>query len=206
MVNLKEMLSKDYFVNYCSQIKIYFLLALILLIVGFVIGWAFNGVLKPYLDEIIQDMLNSSPSNVIDFQSLFFNNVKVNILIILGGILFSIFSVYNLILNGALMGYVVSMVPVVKAVLFMVPHGIFEIPAILLAGSTAFMITHVIVRCIRGIFSKKLTLKGEFSKSRNLIETIVVSIILVVILLVIAAFIEANITEGLGKFILSFIS
>ena len=203
MVNLKEMLSKDYFMNYCSQIKIYFLLALILLIVGFVIGWAFNGVLKPYLDEIIQDMLNSSPSNVIDFQSLFFNNLRVNILIILGGILFSIFSIFSLFINGVMIGYVATIVPFTKFLVYIVPHGIFEIPSFLLATTTAFMITHVIIRCIKGIFSKDLTMKGEFSKSRNLIETIGVSIILVMILVLIAAVIEVYFTKEFATFILS---
>ena len=203
MVNLKEMLSKDYFMNYCSQIKIYFLLALILLIVGFVIGWAFNGVLKPYLDEIIQDMLNSSPSNVSEFQQILSNNVKANILVILGGILFSIFSAFSLLLNAILIGYVASTIPFARFVLLVVPHGIFEIPAILLAGSTAFMITHVIIRCIKGIFSKDLTMKGEFSKSRNLIETIGVSIILVMILVLIAAVIEVYFTKEFATFILS---
>ena len=206
MINLKEMLSKDYFMIYCSQIKKYFLLALLLLVIGFLVGWAFSGVLKPYMTSIIHNMPNASTSNVNEFQQILFNNVKVNILIILGGILFSIFSVFNIVLNGFLIGYVASIAPLAHFVLLVVPHSIFEIPAMLLACSTAFMITHVIVRCIRGIFSKDLTLRKEFSKSMNLIEAIAVSIVLIIILLVIAAFIEANITEKLALFILSFIS
>ena len=76
MISLNEMLSKEYFMNYCSQIKIYFILAFVLLIIGFLIGWAFNVVLKPYMDTILHNMLNSSTPNVSEFQQLLFNNVK----------------------------------------------------------------------------------------------------------------------------------
>ena len=206
MINLKERLSKDYFINYCSQIKIYFLLALLLMIAGFLIGLVFADIFQPVMDMLLNNMANSSIPNVSEFQQILSNNVKANILVILGGILFSIFSAFSLLLNAILIGYVASTIPFARFVLLVVPHGIFEIPAILLAGSTAFMITHVIIRCIKGIFSKDLTLREEFSKSRNLIEAIIVSIIIILVLLVIAAFIEANITVGIAKFILSFIS
>ena len=75
--------------------------------------------------------------------------------------------------------------------LLILPHGIFEIPAIIIAGAAGFKIPYEIVRYLLG--KKEVILTKEDIK-----EYLTLSAISIV-LIVIAAWVEANITLKIAE-------
>ncbi|WP_457548857.1 stage II sporulation protein M [Archaeoglobus sp.] len=75
------------------------------------------------------------------------------------------------------------------------PHGIFEIPAIIIAGAAGFKIPYEIVRYLAGKKEKPLT-------KQDIKEYITLALISI-ILIVIAAFVEAYITPKIAEYFLS---
>lgn len=153
--------------------------------------------------EIIKNMVNSISTDGITFESIFLNNIQANLLIVTGGIFFSIFSFISLFVNGILIGFVGTLTPTLTFLLYVLPHGVFELPAIILSFTTALMITKLVIRLLKGIVSINLTLKGQIYMSKDLIKAIVMSLMIMVLLLIIAAFIEVYITPSLAEFILN---
>src|SRR3989344_3390328 len=120
--------------EYIRQSKKYIFAAIILMVLSGVFGFIFSsrlGFLDSYLNEII--------SKTQDFGALEFilfilqNNFYVALFAIIGGIVFGIFPIANSIVNGAVIGYVFRRVFDSVGVLELwriLPHGIFELPAI----------------------------------------------------------------------------
>lgn len=120
--------------------------------------------------------------NNITFSKVFFNNLIVCTIAIFGILTFRISSGVVLIFNSLYLGIVIGANYSTTGQLwyfmkFLIPHGIFEIPAIILACSIGF----------EGLkFFKKYTLRQKLY-----------NIILIICLLTIAAFIEVNISNTL---------
>ena len=76
-------------------------------------------------------------------------------------------------------------------VLLVIPHGIFEIPAIIIAGVASFKIPYEIIRYLAGRKEQILT-------KEDIKEYLILALISI-ILIVIAAWIEANVTLKIAK-------
>jgi stage II sporulation protein M len=113
------------------------------------------------------------------------------LLVIVGGIALGLFPVIFLLANGAALGFVLSASMrsrgVLTALLAILPHGIFELPAILLATSMGLL--------LGGCAIKKLFRPGEISISSELALALRFFVRIVVPLLVIAALVEAFLTS-----------
>lgn len=123
------------------------------------------------------------------------NNATASFIIYVTG-LFPIFipAVLIIVANGALIGIVFSalkrsgegiLLPLLTAI---VPHGIFEIPAVVLSASLSFYVSVGII--------KKL-MDSEFSLRTCLINSLKTFLLVVLPLLVIAAVVEAFITPAI---------
>lgn len=76
--------------------------------------------------------------------SYFYHNYSINLLLIIGGILFWIPSLVILFINGLISGFFISQsvfnYQLDKLLLGIVSHGIFEIPAMILSGALGLQI------------------------------------------------------------------
>lgn len=119
---------------------------------------------------------------------LFIHNLTANLIQILGGLLFSVISlivfVYNAISIGSMFGADFTF-----ACLSILPHGIIEYSASVLAFAIALLITKLEIKMI-----KNRSIRGTLDENRVILKDILVLFIAVVVMLLVAAFIEANIT------------
>lgn len=87
-----------------------------------------------YFKEIILKTENYSSSEMIFF--LFENNSMATFIGLFSGIFLGIFSVFNAILNGFVLGFAGSISVTqngISSLLLLVPHGIFELPAVFIS-------------------------------------------------------------------------
>lgn len=195
---IPEILSKTYIKEYFSRNKTLIIIATLLLIFSALLGVVFNDAIEAYIMEILKEIVLSVPPNPTvlgEAQYLFFNNIRANIIILLGGFLFSTMSILALILNGMVIGFTYTMVTPIQFVVGILPHGIFELPAVILSMVGAFNITILEFNLIKALF--KRSLRDELANSKTILKDIALTIILVIILLIIAALIEAGITPTL---------
>lgn len=193
-----EIFSKDFFKGYFSRNKKYFLISLSIFAVGFILGAGINFLATgSHYGELSEGFRNMTGITVSDFGldglELFMRNIEVDIITIVGGLFFSIISLFVFFVNAFSIAMPFGS-DFTFAFVGVVPHGIFEYFASVIALVAAFLITKVELDLIKALKDKDLTLHDVLSDSKPKILDIVFSIILDVVLLVIAALIEANIT------------
>ena len=154
--------------------------------------------------------------------SLFINNVSVAIILYalsaLGGVLGAII----LANNGLFIGYYGVDFNIWAYLALTLPHGIFEIPAIIIATAGGFVLLSFMLHFIWGLISPDLSyldifdpyfsnvkitpkqrLTASFMKNQNKLKESFIFLCISVVLLIIAAFIEANITLPLASWLFS---
>lgn len=160
-----------------------FIITFMIYIIGIILGLLFNDILQ--LDE---------PEKEINISTLeyFQHNLKANILISLSVFTFGIFTTTLILVNGFVVGasFLYSTTgeyTFLYTTLALAPHGVFEIPAMLLAGTIGFKILDAIIKRIKG-YKKVYFFKDIF-----------ILFVIILIFTMLAAIIEANITPVLLK-------
>ena len=127
---------------------------------------------------------------------IFVNNVEVSMLMLFGGLLFGIAPVLAVMANGVLVGYVIRLATtkthlsaVVVIAAGILPHGLFEIPAYLLATALGMRLGGLVVRSLLG--------KAKGPAWRSAGRDIAPTVAWVVGLLFVAAWIESGVTPDL---------
>lgn len=123
------------------------------------------------------------------------NNLVAMLVLLLGAVSLGLVTLFGLVLNGLVIGVVVGIAvqqvdPLVVAML-LVPHGVLEIPALLVASAVGLRFARLTVRYIRGLEATLLT-------RRDLREAgwlVVASALCIVV----GAYIEANLTLELAE-------
>jgi stage II sporulation protein M len=132
------------FIIYLRQIKHYLFVSIIVLATGVYLGYVysdlFHGLLMAQLDRmkgIVGDIAQGDHQQWRLFGFILWNNLRVCFLIVLLGAAFGIMPLFFLISNGMIIGYLASLKMnggtwfyFIKGI---VPHGIIEIPAMILA-------------------------------------------------------------------------
>ena len=133
------------------------------------------------------------------FTSILINNLKVILANIFGGFLFGLPTLINIIYNGFMIGFQVKGLFFIGAdlkyiLITMLPHGIFEIPAMLIAAVAGFKIPYEITLYLLDKKEKPITEEDikEFLKLAG------ISIILIII----AAFVEVYITPEIANYLI----
>ena len=124
---------------------------------------------------------------------LFIHNFSVSVIIIAGGILFSVISFLVTVFNAFSIGAPFGSDPVF-ALVSILPHSIFEYSATTLSLAVAFLITKLEIKMIR-----QRSFMGTLRESETELKDILVLIIVIVVLLAVAAVIEAYITPMIVK-------
>ena len=152
-----------------------------------------EGIMLPVLKQL-KNMI-SQETNLETALNIFFNNYKVSIYLVVAGtlILPTLFIIFT---NGFLVGFIIKYLQIkdLGLVFFLkgvIPHGIFELPALFIAGGIGLRIGLSFL----SMDNKKRTKEV----SRSIREAAVIHIVIVTPLLLLAAFIETYISAALIK-------
>ena len=150
------------------------------------VGIVFPTFFTEKILEILKEMLSIfEGKNLPETISLIFiNNFRASLFSILLGILFGILPLISAIFNGYVVGFVINLVVAEEGFLVLwrlLPHGIFEIPAVLISMGLGLRIGLELFKKN----SKKLL-------KRNFNESLKVFFVIVLPLLIIAAIIEGT--------------
>lgn len=203
---LKDIFNKDNIKGYFYRNKKLIIIAVLIFILSFIIGVLFWDLFRDYIIEALKHIaedISDNPST--ETKNIYFNNLEIAFVIILSGLFLSIFTVIILFLNGLVIGFVYSIAPIGMSLLYTLPHGIFEIPGILLAVVCSFLMTKLEINILKGILQNGKTFRGQLNNSIVIIKDIILSIVMIIVLLSIAAVIEGFVTLPLAEFIMSLV-
>lgn len=186
-------LKKPFFesLSYIKESKnhIYFVIAIF--IFSAIIAFAYPDNFS-FFDKLLKDLLNKTEGlsgfSLISF--IFTNNVVSAGLGLFFGVVFGIFSIINAMINGSVLGYVFAKVYALSGAgdfWRILPHGIFELPAIFIALGLGVKL---------GLFVFSRNMKQEFL--RRFYYSFLVFLLVIVPLLVIAAIIEGLLISIMG--------
>ncbi|CAM4513070.1 stage II sporulation protein M [Paenibacillus typhae] len=190
------------FVKDLGTIRKALLLALILFLLGGVLGWIGTGSLQKLLAQQLEG-LSSISGKLMDsdnpewsfFTFIFLNNSIKSVAVIFLGALFGFIPAFFLLINGAVIGYLIHLSVIQGADLFqlivkgLLPHGIIEIPAIIIACAFGLQLGGKVIQSMSG------RVRGS-SWAEFMRQTVTASV-WIVILLLLAAIIESTITLAL---------
>ena len=137
----------------------------------------------------------------IDFIEILRNNLYSLAIILMGALLLGIPTLMSLLYNGFVLGvitfYSIKLLKTNSYIigLLILPHGIFEILAMIIAGVAGFKIPYEIVRYLAG--------KKEQPLTKEDIKEYLTFALISIILIVIAAWIEANVTLKIAQTMLN---
>ncbi|MFA4700813.1 stage II sporulation protein M [Pyrococcus kukulkanii] len=148
-----------------------------------------------YLFKFLRKVLGEGelPTGFRLFLLIFLNNTRVAVIMAFGGLVFGILPPLILLFNGAvvgIVGYHVSSMgePLRKVILAIVPHGILEVPALVIAG-VGGMNWFAELAFGEGNFSERF--KRGFKEMLKLL-------FMAILLLFVAALVEAFITPKIA--------
>ena len=169
--------------KYLSESKNYVWAMVGLFVLSGIFGVVFFGQLG-FIDTLLRDLISQIEGKNA-FELILFilqNNAKSAFFALIFGVVFGIFPLFNAVFNGLILGYVLRGVYIISGVSDfwrLLPHGIFELPAIFISlglGTKLGMF----------IFAKK---KKKVFRER-LIKSLIVYFTIVLPLLIVGAIIE----------------
>jgi stage II sporulation protein M len=173
-----------------NSVIIVFLLFSTMILIGWV-GSAHHPeigeqLMRLFEKEVARGMIGGSASEIC--VKIFTNNLEACVLLFLGGASFGILTIFIMSLNGIVIGAIMQLVQrehspafVMAAIL---PHGVFEIPAFILAGALGIIFSQALVNEYYGT--------GDAAKVAETLSLRFVRIVLP--LIAVAAIVEAFIT------------
>ena len=197
--------SNNLIVGYFSRMKYYVILSLVLFIIFLILGYFFAGTFQSIVFPSVQGLNEGVQQGTVKLEtiSLFINNFSVAMNMVLGGLYFSTMSIYLLLFNALVIGYVACTTDLIYFLSFTLPHGIIELFAIVLAGGAGFRVTHAIFILISGIRINEENRSDIFVEHVEIcckmLLDVLIMIVIIATLLIIAAYIEANLTIPIGK-------
>lgn len=154
--------------------------------------------LEALIEEAQAGMPADSPLPELAFVPLLLNNLRALLLIGLGTITGGLLSLFGLVVNGAIVGAVVSVVvrqtswAVILSLLL--PHGVLELSAFFAAAAIGLRVPHRFVRYLLGW--------DETPLSRVELYELAVIATLLVVTIVVAAWIEVYLTRDVAEWLL----
>lgn len=190
-----------------KEMKHYFIVVILVFGFSFYLGWANSEQFSHFLNGQLEGL--KSMSNTLSqkenpqlwfFIFIFLNNAIKSVLIMFLGLLLGILPLFMLVANGMILGYVLSLQTnestlsiVLKGIL---PHGIIEIPVILLACAYGLKLGMLVWKMGMQLFvpADKRSARTELAKTLHLTKPL---ILVIVVLLMVAAIIESTLTYWL---------
>ncbi|MGF9712609.1 stage II sporulation protein M [Paenibacillus naphthalenovorans] len=194
----------NYAVEQLKLMKHYFIASVLVFLAGMLMGALYSEQFQAFINtqlealKRITDTLAEKPNQQWSlFWLIFWNNASKSLLVIVMGVLFGIFPLFFLIVNGLVLGYVAvaagqkeSWLFVIKAI---VPHGILELPAIIIACALGLRLGMLLLKMFLSIFSPSRSLQAR-EQLRAFVKALVPISVMLVIVLFVAALIESTFT------------
>ena len=208
-----------------SNNKWLLLFSTLLFVIPLLLGYFYADSISEYIQPMVDNFQKQVDEGTITLttHSIFSNNVTVAIMLYALGALGGVLGALILANNGMFIGYFGADFNIYAYLALTVPHGIFEISAIILATTGGFVLLSFVLHFIWDLRSPdysyldifdpyfsdvKITLKercyAAFKMNQNKLKESFIFLCLAVILLIIAAFIEANLTIPFASWVLSF--
>jgi len=186
--------------RYFFELRSYFIASVLLITAGTAFGLlASTYVLK--LSSTLEETLKEFAKPFLGLPkpylalAIFLNNGLKTLVVMVAGFLGVIVPLIFLMVNGIVLGIVLHVAIQSKGLsafmLAVVPHGLFELPAVLLGTSIGFMLG---VRTIKRVFGN-----GDKTMVRELARGLRFFLTVIVPLLLFAAFVEAFITSSVVR-------
>lgn len=176
----------------------------------------FGSMLLGYLhlfDFLLAPMLQQFKKSVAQGEiqlttfSLFKNNIQILFSMYVGGILLGLVTAALLFINGAFIGYFGTQGPIGDFLLLTLPHGIFEVISLIIAGGAGFRLASFVYKFIDSLVNETWygsslgKLKHVFNEHSDEIRESLMLMAIAIVLLFIAAIIEANFTIAWYQYI-----
>lgn len=194
-------------IAHLKEMRHYLAFSFVILLAGMVVG-ATNPALDAFIQgqmsgiqKIAQSIQASNNPTLLFIIFIFFNNALKSILVMYLGMLFGIVPIVFLAINGMMLGYLVTKASeqgggelftlIVKGLL---PHGIIEIPAIIIACAYGLKFGRIM---LQGMGALVLQRSGWAKTFELFTARTFPAIVLIVVMLIIAAVIESTFTVWL---------
>lgn len=155
------------------------------------------------LEQMVR-RIQANPDFLSTFGLIFFNNARAAATTIGLGIFLGVYPVLMLLANGMMLGVILhqsaveaGVHPLVLFVTKVLPHGILELPAIIIAAAYGMRLGITFVRWLFSWFVPEKRAAGS-AEWRRLFDRVPAAVAVVMILLVLAAAIEAGLIIALG--------
>jgi len=124
--------------KYLFDSRNYILFMIFLFLLSISLGFAFPKLFETQLLKMIEEILKQTQGlNIFEMIGfIIFNNVKSSFFGLFFGLFFGILPIVLIVVNGFLLGFVIHRVVLSEGILVLwklFPHGIFEIPAVLIS-------------------------------------------------------------------------
>jgi uncharacterized membrane protein SpoIIM required for sporulation len=181
---------------------------------GIFLGFLFLGVLFGYfsssfIENFLKNLFKQLRETIVEINtlSIFIKNLQAVFIMYVGGIIvivpvivlsfngFILGSFFGCVLHGDLNTATTVLTPW-HFIAFTMPHGIFELPALIIAGAAGFRISTLVIGLIKSVIRKK-PVSDQYWKFKDSIALLAIAIVL----LFIAAIIEANFTGIIGYYL-----
>lgn len=178
----------------------YFALSALIFFGSMFLGYLhlFDFILAPMLQQFKKSVAQGEIQ--LTTLSLFKYNLNVMLYIYGGGIFLGSVTALFLFLNGAFIGYFGTQAPLGDFILLTLPHGIFEIISLLIAGGAGFRLAHFVYKFIDGLVNETWygsfveKIKHVFNEYSDEFKESLMLLAIAIVLMFIAAIIEANFT------------
>jgi stage II sporulation protein M len=195
----------DFIKTYLFKIKGLSFFLSVIFIISIILGYYIANKYPDKTEEIIYKSLKDVIEPAKDYSSfqllsfIFFKNLAVAMIAVLSGIIFGFVPVLIIFVNGLVLG-VVSYIFIEQfniAVLLsgLLPHGIIEIPAIILSTASGLLIWRSFYRYV---------LYDENNLKNDFISAIKFFLLIITPMLIIAALIETFITPHILDLVISY--
>jgi stage II sporulation protein M len=191
------------------QLKHYIIAATFVFVLGIILGYsnsdAFHTLLTAQIDHmqgIANGIKQSDHRQWSLFFTIFMNNMLASAMTILFGVFFGIFPLYFLISNGLMLGYIATDHTKGQTVLFylkaILPHGIIEIPAIILACAFGLRFGFLMVEGLWSLLNIERRILFSL-KFHAFFRSLVPVGGIVTVMMLVAAIIESTVSYSLLK-------
>ncbi|WP_246873883.1 stage II sporulation protein M [Paenibacillus dendritiformis] len=130
-----------------AELRWYLVASVLLFAAGYVLGNRLEGLQEfvtgqlAGLGQVKEQLMKSENQELSFFVFIFYNNAIKAVIIMFAGFLFGLLPAFFLVVNGMVMGFLLRMMELLgqniteNVVKGLLPHGILEIPAILIAAA-----------------------------------------------------------------------
>jgi stage II sporulation protein M len=159
--------TKEMFIEYLNELKPYLIASTLLFIISSIAGYISYGLFPDYaleslsgLEELAEMLSDLSPIQIMLL--IFINNAVKLFMAVISGVLFGLAPFGFLVLNGFILGVFIHLIVIENGPLFIaagiLPHGIIEIPMLLVSSAVGFKLGHRFLLFVAG---KDIELKVE---------------------------------------------